>query len=258
MNTSPGRGDAVIEVIGLEDVPLIKKGDDLGQILFNSIARMGIKLDPTDILVVTQKIVSKAEGRIIDLDTVRPSKLAETIAHQTGHDPRHLEVILGESKRIVKMKGRHLITELRTGHICANAGVDRSNVDEKGSVTLLPLDPDESAVKMRRRLKELSGVEVAIIISDTSGRPFRMGQVNLAVGSAGIAPLRSYLNRQDIFGRELTVTAIAIADELASAAELVMNKTDKIPAVLIRGYRFRTSIKGAKALVRPAEQDLFA
>ncbi len=248
----------MLQIIGLRNIPLIKPGDDLGKIIHDSLTREGIQLSKNDILVVTQKIVSKAEDRIVTLDDVTPSPLAQNISRYTGRDTRLTEVILSESKRVVRMKGTHLITEHKTGYICANAGVDHSNVDQTDSVTLLPENPDLSASALRKRIKELSGADVAVIISDTSGRPFRIGQTNIAIGSAGISPIRNYKNTKDMFGRPLTVTAIAVIDELASAAELVMNKIDQTPVALLRGYRYRPSTRGASTLNRPADQDLFS
>jgi len=206
--------------------------------------------------VVTQKIVSKAEGRVVDLESVEPSAFAEEIAWKTDRDPRHVELILQESARIVKMRGSILITETRHGFVCANSGVDRSNI-EGGLLCLLPVDPDESARSIRSRIAELTGSDVAVIVTDTWGRAWRMGQVDFAIGVAGMSPFVDYRGETDPFGYELNVTNIAVADELAAAAELAKGKLENIPAVIIRGYQYRRREGSARELVRPIEEDLF-
>jgi coenzyme F420-0:L-glutamate ligase/coenzyme F420-1:gamma-L-glutamate ligase len=246
----------MITIIGLEGIPLIKKGDDLGRIIVNAADNQCLEIEDGDILVVTQKIVSKAEGRLIDLDDVEPSTFAKEIAARTDRDPRHVEVILRESSRIIKMKRRILIMETRHGFVCANAGVDRSNVEE-GLVSLLPENPDASARKISDRIRELTGREVAVIITDTWGRPWRLGQVDFAIGVAGMPPFRDYRGETDTFGYKLSVTNIAVADELASAAELAKGKLDHIPVVVIRGYDYPKGEGSARELIRPIEEDLF-
>lgn len=208
-----------------------------------------------DIIVIAHKIVSKVEGRMVLLDDIKPSKLALELAEKHDKDPKVMQVILDESKSIVKAKNGIIITETKHGFICANAGVDRSNV--RDAVVLLPIDPDRSAYKIRRRIKELTNKEVAVIITDTFGRPFREGQINVAIGVSGLNPLKDYRGKKDIYDHELKVTNIAIADELASAAELVMNKSDKVPIAIIRGYSYEITASSVKPLIRNKANDLF-
>ncbi len=206
---------------------------------------------------MTQKVVSKAEGWILDLNEVTPSIFSGKIGSKHQKDPRYVEAVLREAKRIVRMKEGRIITELPSGHICANSGIDRSNMKEE-VISLLPPDPDSSAKILRDSLESLTGKKVAVIISDTTGRPFRIGQINIAIGAAGIAPMRDYRGKKDMWGRELSATVIAVVDEIASAAELVMNKSDGVPVALVRGYDYTPDDEGAKQLIRPAEKDLFA
>lgn len=194
---------------------------------------------------------------MVDLFKIQPSTFAETVARQMRRDPRHVEVILQESSGIVRMKDNHLITETKHGYVCANSGVDKSNVTGKHRVCLLPKDPDESARKIKRRIEELSKVKVAVVISDTFGRAWRIGHVNFAIGVAGMKPVRDYRGQKDMFGYKLRVTAMAVADELAAAAELVMNKSDGIPVAVIKGYRYPNGKGSARELVRPVQEDLF-
>jgi len=247
----------LIQIIGLESIPLIKKGDDLGTIILDAAQRRGMKLEEGDIVVVTQKIVSKSEGRILDLNRIVPSPFALHIAKQTGRDPRHVEVILRESKRVVKMQDQHLIVETRHGFVCANGGVDKSNVEGEECVSILPVDPDESARRIRATIRRLSGVDVAVIISDTFGRPWRIGHVNVAIGVSGMKPIIDYRGRRDMFNYVLNVTVMAVADEIASAAELVMNKSDGVPVAIVKGYPYRREEGKGVELIRPAELDLF-
>jgi len=251
------RESELITIKGLRGIPLIRRGDDLGDQIVRAGKESGVTIESGDVVVVTQKIVSKAEGRIVNLSEVKPSALANTIAGQMNRDPRHIEVILQEAARIVRMKDNHLIVETKHGFVCANAGVDRSNVEGEYQVCLLPEDPDRSAENIRRRLKELTGADVAVIISDTFGRAWRMGHVNFAIGVAGMKPMRDYRGEPDMFNYTLRVTIMAIADELASAAELVMNKRDGVPAVVIKGYHYPVGEGSARELVRPIEEDLF-
>ena len=253
----PFSGSFLIQIFGLKGIPLIKRGVDLGELIFKAAQAQGLKLRQGDILVVAQKVVSKAEGRVVKLDQVQPSPLAVNLSKRWGKDPRLVEVILGECREIVKMKGSHIITRVKTGHVCANAGVDASNVEE-GYVTLLPKNPDASAERLRLRLRELTGLDLPVIISDTCGRPFRKGQVNLALGAAGLKPLRDHRGSRDLFGRRLSVTVIAVADELAAAAELVMKKAEGIPVAVIRGFDYERGVGGASELIRPPSRDLFA
>ena len=217
----------------------------------------GLALASDDILVVTQKIVSKAEGQLVDLHTVTPSPFAEQIAEIQAKDPQVVEVVLRETKRIVKMAQRTIISETHHGLVCAHAGVDESNVAGEGTVALLPVDSDASARRLRQGIRERTGVELAVIISDTFGRPWREGLVNVAIGVAGMEPLKDYRGLPDTEGRILKVTTLAVADELASAAELVMGKLDKVPVAIIRGYPYTPGEGDARLLLRAPEKDLF-
>lgn len=249
--------DRQITIFGLRGIPSIRKGDDLGKIIVDAANRQNLSLRNSDVLIVAQKIVSKSEGSIVDLREVTPSKFAKKIARRARKDPSHVEVILNQTKEIIRMQDHHLITETHHGFVCANAGVDRSNVEDKSSVSLLPKDSDLSARRLRRRIKELSGTDVAVVISDTFGRPWRVGQINLAVGVSGMKPLFDYRGRKDLYGRSLKLTIMAVADELASAGELVMRKSDGIPVTVVRGYQYLRGTGSAKEIVRPRELDLF-
>lgn len=240
-----------LQIIPIHIEKEIKPSDDLSDLLLKS-----EKLIDGDILVVAQKIVSKQEGRLIDLSTVTPSLLAEGISSQYQKDPRITELILSESKRIIRMSHGILIVETHHGFICANAGIDESNVEE-GYATLLPLDSDASAQKIRKSILEQSNKNIAVIISDTFGRPFRMGQTNHAIGISGLNPILDYQGTKDSFDKILRVTAIAIADELASASELVMGKSLKCPFAIIRGYSFEYDENTVNELIRPEHEDLF-
>ena len=226
-------------------------GDNLTKIILNS-----TDICDGDILVIAQKIISKQEGRLVELSTVNPSLLSEGISSQYKKDPRVVELVLSESKRIVRMKNGLIITETKNGFICANSGIDESNV-VNGFATLLPLNSDESAEQLRKEIFNKTGKTVAIIISDTFGRPFRMGQTNCAIGISGLQPILDYSGTFDSFNRMLRVTAIAIADELSSAAELVMGKTTKCPVVIIRNYSFNSDNHSIQDLIRPENEDLF-
>jgi coenzyme F420-0:L-glutamate ligase/coenzyme F420-1:gamma-L-glutamate ligase len=224
--------------------------------MIGSLDSQGVELQDGDIIIVTHKIVSKAEGRIRRITDVTPSDFAKTLAKVIGKDARLVEIILQESKRLIKVSRRILICETKHGFICANAGVDQSNVP-LGTVTLLPVDADASAENLRRRLRRRTGVDLPVIISDTFGRPWREGQVNVAIGVSGLTPIKDYRGFKDKQGYELRVTQIAVADHLASAAELVMGKTDEVPAVLIRGAHPDRGRGSAKQLIRRADRDLF-
>jgi coenzyme F420-0:L-glutamate ligase/coenzyme F420-1:gamma-L-glutamate ligase len=225
--------------------------DDLSKLIINS-----TDIHDGDIIVIAQKIVSKQEGRIVKLSTVKPSLLAEGISSQYNKDPQIIELILSESKRIIRMKNGLIIVETNHGFICANAGIDESNVTD-GFATLLPLNSDKSAELIRTKILNETGKNVAIIIADTFGRPFRMGQTNYAIGISGLNPILDYAGTLDSFKRILRVSAIAIADELSSAAELVMEKTKKCPAAIIRNYSFNAEEKPIVDLIRPENEDLF-
>jgi coenzyme F420-0:L-glutamate ligase/coenzyme F420-1:gamma-L-glutamate ligase len=246
-----------IKIIGLTGIPVIRSGDSLTEIILVTAQRQGVKISDGDVIVITQKIISKAEGRLINLDEVSPSSLALEIAKQTSKDPRYVDVILKETKNIIKITNKVLIMETKHGFVCANAGVDRSNVSKHEIVALLPKNPDESARQIRNEIKRKIGVEVAVIISDTFGRPWREGHINVAVGVAGMKPITDYRGKKDMFGYILKVTTMAIADELASAAELVMGKTDGIPVAILKGFKYPKGEGTAKELVRPMEKDLF-
>jgi len=246
-----------VSIIGIQGIPNIQKGDDLAQIIVDRVKRQKETIKDHDILVISQKVVSKAEGQIIQLDAIQPSVFSRQIAKELQRDPRHVEVILNESKKIIRMRSGHLITETRHGFICANSGVDQSNIGKKNSVTLLPKNPDASANLIRKKIHQLTGKNVPVIITDTFGRAWRMGQVNFAIGVSGIKPVHDYRGKRDMYRRVLHVTEIASADELASAGELVMNKSDRIPAAIIRGYRYRFGHGSGKDLLRPEDKDLF-
>ena len=247
----------MLSIIPVRGIPDIKKGDDLGKLLVTRLKEQGDEFQQGDIAIVSQKIVSKSEGRVVSLSKIAPSDFAKTIANSSGKDPREIEVILRETRKIIRMRGGHLITETKHGFICANAGVDQSNVGNGDSVTLLPQDSDGSADRIRKTIHEITGRIVPVIITDTFGRAWRMGQVNFAVGISGMKPIHDYRGTRDMYRRRLQVTEIAVADELASAAELVMNKADRVPAAIIRGYNAPKGHGRVKDLLRPEEFDLF-
>jgi len=247
----------IAQIIGLRKIPLIKHGDNIGDHIVAAAREEGLRLEDHDIIVVAQKIVSKAEGNVVNLKGVAPSPLAKRIAKMAQKDPRHIETILRETARIVRMTSGHIIVETQHGFVCANAGVDRSNVEDEDSVVVLPKDPDLSARKIRERVLELAGADVGVIVSDTFGRAWRVGQVNVAIGVAGFSPIMDYRGSTDMFGYVLSVTQMAVADELASAAELVMGKRDGIPVAIIRGVEYPKGAGSAKDLIRPKEDDLF-
>ncbi len=249
---------AEVRMIPVSGVGEVRPGDDLARLLLTALDAAGQTLAPGDVLVITQKVVSKAEGRLVDPSQVEPSAFARQLAAQGRKDASYYEVVLRESRRIVKMANGVLITETRHGLICANSGVDESNVAGGQIVCLLPEDPDASAARLRAAIREATGVTVAVIISDTFGRPWREGQVNVAIGCAGIAPLSDYAGITDPYGYTMQATLIAVADELASAAELVMGKIDGVPAVIVRGYAYTPSEEAtARRLIRDPRFDLF-
>jgi coenzyme F420-0:L-glutamate ligase/coenzyme F420-1:gamma-L-glutamate ligase len=247
-----------ISIEPLFGIGRVEPGDDLARLLAPPLSSMSNPLRDDDVLVVCQKIVSKAEGRIVDLATVTPSARAVEFAASYGKDAQLVELALREATEILRMGNGHLITATGPGFICANSGIDRSNQNRDGEATLLPLDADASARRLRASLKEASGVELAIVISDTFGRPWRLGQLDVAIGSAGLEVLDDHAGRSDWGGRRLEHTLIAVADQLAAAAGLVMGKADGIPAVLVRGYPYRRGGgSGAASLVRPRSEDIF-
>ncbi len=238
-----------LRVIPVEGLPEIGEGDDVGALIA---ARAAV--EDGDVVVVSQKVVSKAEGRVVRLADVEPSLLAVALA--AGQDARRLEVILGEAVRIVRARPPLVIAETRHGLVCASAGVDASNAPAPDTVVLLPVDPDASARRIRRRLQELTGRRVGVVISDSFGRPWRKGIVDVAVGVAGVCPLLDLRGRRDAAGYELHATVVAVADEIASAAELVMGKTGGVPAAVVRGLAVAGEGSG-RDLVMSRERDLF-
>jgi coenzyme F420-0:L-glutamate ligase / coenzyme F420-1:gamma-L-glutamate ligase len=237
----------------MRGVPELAEGDDLGAIVAEAAERAG-GLEEDDIVVVAQKAVSKVEGRVVDLDGVEPSQRALELAGES--DPRRLEVILRESEKLVRTRPPLVIAETRHGFVCASAGVDASNAPRPGALVLLPLDPDASARRLRDRLRERTGIDVAVIVSDSFGRAWRLGTTDIALGVAGMAPLLDLAGERDAIGYELHATQIAVADEIAGAAELVMGKTRGVPAAIVRGACVAGEGSG-RDLVMPRERDLF-
>lgn len=242
-----------VRVFPLEGVPEIEAGDDLAALLGDAAERAG-GLEDADVLVVAQKAVSKAEGRVVALDGVEPSARALELADD--RDPRHVEWILRESARVVRVRPPLIISETRHGYVCASAGVDASNAKGEGTLVLLPLDPDASAARLRDALRERTGRDVGVIVSDSFGRPFRQGTTEVALGVAGITALLDLRGLRDSAGYELHATQIAVADELAAAAELVMGKVRGIPAAVVRGVDVRGEGSGSDIVI-PEERDLF-
>lgn len=250
-----------LRIIPVKGIGEIAPGTDLGLVIYAALQAQQLTLQQGDVLVITQKIVSKAEGEVINLDEIRASEFAQSVASQSKKDAPYIEVVLRESRRIVRMDHGVLISETKHGFICANAGVDESNVNGAHEITLLPVDPDRSAQELRTRLQHLSresaAFDIAVIISDTWGRPWRNGQVNMAIGVAGMEALADYRGQHDPYGYELHASVIAVADELASAAELVMGKIDRIPVALIRGYSYIPGEGNARTLLRDSATDMF-
>jgi len=248
-----------VEIIAVENLPLITKGDNIAELICNAAKKQNTPIKEKDVIVITHVAVSKAEGNVVNLDEVSPSERAKEIAQQTDKEHALVEVILRETKEILRMRYNSLITETRSGIVCANAGVDRSNVEGERNVVLLPENPDASAQRIRQELKQLTGCDVAVIVSDTHGRPFRMGEINVAIGIAGIKPIRDRRGEKDLFGYVLRIKQTAVADELSSAAELVIGQANEgIPVAIIRGYKYQaTETASATELTRPKEKDLF-
>lgn len=245
-----------LEVIGLESLGEVRQGDSIARLIFKACSHSDITLTPGDILVIAHKIVSKAEGRIVRLDEIRPSARALKLARELNKDSRLLEIILKESRRIIRMGGGTIIVETHHGYICANAGVDLSNVG-LGLVALLPQEPDRSAREIREEVRQLSGVTPGIIISDSFGRPWRLGTVDVAIGVSGLESLKDDRGKSDQYGYELKASVVAVADELAAAAELVMGKRGQVPVAIIRGYNVESKEGSVKELLRPEAEDLF-
>jgi len=251
----------VIQLIGLKGIPILKKGDDLVVIILAAMEQMGLEIEKGDIFVIAETVISRIEGRVRTLSEIIPTQEAIKIATELQKDPRLVTLILQESKKILKMAvingiGK-IIVETNQGYICADAGIDSSN-SPRGMVTLLPIEPDRSATRLREQIYNLTKKDVAIIISDTHGRPFRRGAINIALGVSGIEEIHDYRGIPDLFGYTLQKTQVAIADELASAAELIMGEANEgIPIVLIRGYKYNNKDGKGIRLLRPPEEDLF-
>jgi coenzyme F420-0:L-glutamate ligase/coenzyme F420-1:gamma-L-glutamate ligase len=245
-----------VRLIGLDGLPEVRRGQDIAELIVEAAKREGVALEPGDVVVIAHKIVSKAEGRVIDLGRVRPSEVALKWAKLLRKDPRLLEVILRETKRVVRMARGVLICETRHGYVCANAGVDQSNAG-RGKAVLLPTRPDASARRIRKRLEELTGLDLPVIITDTFGRPWRLGQVDVALGFSGMSPFLDYRGMKDKFGYELKVTMPALVDEVAAAAELAMGKLAERPVVIIKGLEYQRGEYSSRTLVRRPGQDLF-
>ena len=241
----------------IEGIPLVSQGDNLGGLICSAMAASGLKAARGDILVVCQKVISKAEGRTCELSDIEPSALAMAYAARWQKDPRAVELVLRQTSRIVRMDNGVLIVETGPGWVCANAGIDESNSMADGRAILLPEDADRSAARIREEIRKITGVEIAVLVTDTFGRPWRDGLTEVCLGIAGMNPMLDLRGSSDLSGRELHHTVIAIADEIAAGAGLLMPKAGAIPAVLVRGYSYEPCEGSAKVLIRPAEIDLF-
>jgi coenzyme F420-0:L-glutamate ligase/coenzyme F420-1:gamma-L-glutamate ligase len=250
-------GMSSIQLIPVLGIPEVATGEDIGNIIVEACRRRRIAIQNGDIIIVTHKIVSKSEGRVIELKSITPSEFAKRVGRHIGKDPRQVEAILSESRRLIKVVRSLIISETIHGYVCANAGVDQSNV-KLGSLVLLPKRPDKSALGIRRTIRQMTHSKVAVIITDTFGRPWREGQVDVAIGIAGIEPFADYRGLRDQYGYDLKASMICTADELASAAELCMNKLDRTPVVIVRGYKYKKSEDASsKSLSRKPSRDLF-
>jgi coenzyme F420-0:L-glutamate ligase / coenzyme F420-1:gamma-L-glutamate ligase len=245
-----------IEVIPVGGIPEVSKGDNLGAIILRALAKQGTRLENNDIVVVKQKVVSKSEGRVIKLGDVIPGRRAKSLGKREKKDPRLVELILKESVRVVRTGHGVIITETKQGFVCANSGVDQSNVGV-GKAALLPVEPDESARRLRKALENDSSKDIAVIISDTFGRPWRRGQTDVAIGCSGMEPLLRYAGKKDKFGYALRVTEPSVADEVAGAAELAMGKLSGIAAAVVRGVEFTRGDSGIRSMILPRRLDLF-
>ncbi|MDW0179365.1 MAG: coenzyme F420-0:L-glutamate ligase [Nitrososphaeraceae archaeon] len=246
-----------VEIISILINDDIREGDDISNLILKSIKEKKESLKENDVIVITHKIVSKSEGRTIDLTKIIPSEESKKISSRTGKDPKLVELIISQSNEIIKIQREIIITETKHGFVCANSGIDTSNVGNSNHVVLLPVDPDKSAREIRNYIRSRTKTNVAVIISDTFGRPFRKGQVNVAIGVAGINPIKSYIGDSDMYGNILRVTEIAIADEIASAAELVMGKSLRVPVTIVRGYDFSSTDASIPKVTRAKKDDLF-
>ena len=251
---------SMLQIMPLDELPLLKKGDDLGEIIVSRARKLGVGIRNRDLVVIGQKAVSKAEGRIIDIGDINPSARAAKIAKKTGKSPGFVEIVLRESSRVLRADKDAFIVTTKRGATCLNAGVDKSNVKGDSTYALLPQDPDASARKLRKRIRQLTGKRVGVVICDTRSRPFRKGQVEESIGVAGLNPLIDYRGQKDLFGYTLRFKNVALADELASAAELVMGQgRERTPVAIIRGLtriRFQDSAS-SRSLAVNAEEDLF-
>ena len=247
-----------VRVIGITGMPEFKDGDDLAGPMMDSAEAQGTPILDGDILIVTQKIISKVEGKVVRISDIEASPLAISITEGHRRDPRHTEWVLRESKRVVRMDRGVIISETKHGFYCANAGIDASNIPGDDTLALLPDDSDASARRMRKAVKDRLGITVAVIVSDTFGRPWRNAAADVAIGVAGIDPVHSYVGQRDSHGHELFTTEIAVADELAAAGELVSGKVDGVPVSIIRGYKYDcTEDASIQRLLRGSEKDLF-
>lgn len=243
-------------MIPVRGLPEVEPGSDLATLILPALGRLRLRLRNRDVVVVKQKVVSKAEGRLVKLGEVEPSPSALRLAAEQRKDPRLVELILRESTRVVRAGHGVIITETRQGLVCANSGIDKSNV-KAGCVALLPVDPDRSARQIRRRLEARARKELAVVITDTFGRPWRKGQTDIAIGCSGISPLFSYRGKTDRYGYELRVTEPAVVDEIAAAAELVTGKLSETPVALVRGVKYKRGDGGVKSMLMEREKDLF-
>lgn len=246
-----------LRVIPLTGIPIVKEGDNIAAQIIKAAAAQSLELADGDVLSVTQRIVSRAEGRIYRTEEFEPSAFALDFAGRFDKDPHTVEAVLRESTRIIRQIGGVLITETRHGFKCANAGVDASNVGGEGFLSLLPIDPDASCQQIRTGIREQADIEVAVIMTDTFGRPWRHGQTNVAIGIAGMLPFQDYVGTRDMDGRELRVTTICVADEIAGMSELVMGKSDGVPVAIIRGYDYPKGEGSTHEIVREMALDLF-
>jgi coenzyme F420-0:L-glutamate ligase/coenzyme F420-1:gamma-L-glutamate ligase len=245
-----------VEIFPLKGLPEVGKRSDVGGLVMAALDRAGIELKDRDIVVVKQKVVSKAEGQVVRLSEVVPGRRAESLAKAEGKDPRLMELVLREAVRVVRSGHGVVITETKHGFVCANSGVDQSNVG-KGCASLLPVDSDLSARKIRKTLEDRTGKRLAVVVTDTFGRPWRRGQTDVAIGCSGIDPLVSFMGKADRFGYALRVTEPAVVDEVAGAAELAMGKLDRVPVAVVRGVRYARGEGGVKSLIMQRERDLF-
>ncbi len=244
-------------VIGVTGIPIVRAGDDLAGQLFAAAEAQGTPLQDGDVLAVTQRVVSRAEDRLRPLSEFEPSAFARDYAERMEKDPRVVEAVLRESVRVIRQVRGVLITETRHGLKCANAGVDASNVGGGDVICLLPVDPDASCRALREAARERLGVDIAVVVTDTFGRPWRHGQTNVAIGVAGMLPMRSYIGLPDMDGREMRVTQLCVADEIAGAAEMVMGKVAAVPAAIVRGFDYDRGEGSSREIVRELELDLF-